>query len=397
VSGISYFSQVFHQGETYPRTFKDCTRTEAKALHIKHQDEIKNDGHRPGDPKKSFRILKEEVFKEIAAEVARDGGESIGIKATTFRNYGIALRRIPENDPIWNVKLRQFDGTFATGFCKRLRRLHKSPENAAGKYEWKTLHETVTAVRTILRYGFEAKDITIDPFQQVPRKWRIPQHANEENVKDALAPRELRAIVRAAKSDEFLAETDSLMSNLVIQAFCEGERIGETRLTRWRDCNTAFGILTTRGTKNVRSRKRPQAVQPETHDAWVRQLEHELGKGLGGEDDYVYTQADGSGEPLTVDMARTAVERAGRQAGLGHITPMNARKSIATADTLSGVDKERSAAKLGHTKGVKEKHYDRPPADLEALQMDRDKRAAYLNFEADRYQTDTNGSEEGAA
>jgi integrase len=375
----SYTSTVWATGERYTRTFTEVTRTQAKKLHIEHQHEVKNEGIKPARRDMTFLELKTEAFAYLQAEIDKDGGEANGVKPTTLRNYEIALKRIP-NDPIWRVRLDKFDDTFAIGFLKRLRSQHKSDMNPKG-YEWKTLHETATAVRTILRYGIEQRHLRVDPFGGVPRKYRIPQHANEENVKDALAPREIRMIVAAAKSDEFVEATDTLLSNLVIQAFCEGERIGETRHTRWRDCDLVYGILTTRGTKSVRSRKRPQAAQRETTTAWERQLEQELKKGLGNPDDYVYTLADGSGEPVTVDMARVAVERAGKIAGLGHITPMNARKSVATADHLAGVDDERSAAKLGHTKDVKMKHYVRPPHDLEALVADRDRRAAYLKLD----------------
>lgn len=401
---VSYTSTVHVDGKPITKTLRDMNRTEAKKKHLAHENEVKNEGKRPSRNDMTFAELRDEAFEEIEKAIVRDGAEAAGMSLRTLNNYRIALRRLPENDVLFGTKLSKIaDEVFMTRLAKRLRALHKSDENPKG-YEWKTVHETKTAIQRIFAYGREEGHMRgLDPFLLVPKKFGIPQRVNEENIREALAPSAVRRIIRAAQSQEFVEATDTLMSNLVIQAFCEGERIGETRHTRWRDVDTVFGILTTRGTKNLRSKKRPQAAQPPTVEAWHRQLEHEVAKGYGRPDDYVFTQADFSGDPITHDQARVAVERAGKLAGLGHVTPMNGRHSTVTADRLSGVDEKRSAAKHGHAVEVADQHYFQPPADIEALSLDRDKRAAYFNWDADKAETDetctetcTEGSDEEA-
>jgi len=364
----SYQSTVYFDGGSDQKSDSFTSDTAAKKWHRQRQHDL-DQGIKPARKDMTFAQLKDESWDKL-----------IGVSAETLRNYKSALKRIPESDPIWRVRLDHFDAIFGRKFLARLLALVKSDENPDG-YASTTINETWAVVRTVLRYGRDEGHMTIDPFAGTPRRLRPSQDADEENVKEALGPVELDRLIQTVQADAFVSATDTVYTNLIVQAFMEGERISETLGARWGvDVDLVDEILITRGTKTKKSKKRPQAAQPETVEAWERQLEVELAKGLGQEGDLVFT--DATGEPISRYAAREAVMRAGKLAGLGHVTPMNGRKTVATADDYAGVEGKLSADALGHSDLVARKHYRRSlkPSELVALRDMRDKRKRFFDL-----------------
>lgn len=376
---VTYRSILYIDGGESPETLTATTDAEAKKQHRKRQSDL-DVGIKPADKNLTFWKLKEQAFAYHRSEIERDGGKENGVCQSTLENYERALEKRVKEHPFARLPLSKIDEVQATKLLKYLRTFLKSDSNPKGLAPL-TVNETFAAVRNVLRFGREEGRMTRDPFAGMPRRLRPKQEPLEENVKTPLAPGDLRRLLLATTTPEFLDATDTLLQNAVIQSALEGERASETCLTKWRDVDLVDGILTTRGTKSQRSKKRPQALQGPVLDALLRQLEHERAKGLGEADDYVYTLADGSGEPITRHMLRQAIIRAAKVAGLGHVTVMNMRKTTSTGDHYAGVSDEASAAAHGHDVPTRRKHYVMPIEALEQLRADADKRAGFLGLE----------------
>jgi integrase len=87
----------------------------------------------------------------------------------------------------------------------------------------------------------------------------------------------------------------------------------------------------------------------------------ERARGLGGDDDFVLTTR--TGRPLSQHNVCRMVRRAGKAAGLGHVTPKMLRTTVATAYAKAGVDRDEAAAITGHSTAVYDKHYVKPHRD----------------------------------
>jgi hypothetical protein len=90
----------------------------------------------------------------------------------------------------------------------------------------------------------------------------------------------------------------------------------------------------------------------------------EQARGLGSENDFVFTSS--TGRPLGRErLSERGVTKAAEKAGLGHVTAQTLRRSVATAPAHAKLPVVIAAATTGDSKQVYDAHYAKPFRDAE--------------------------------
>lgn len=259
------------------------------------------------------------------------------------------------------LKLSRFDQPTALRYLRYLRTLGLSESTQNG---------AVTAVRLVLRFARENgyMDPGFDPFLGIARKEFPDQKAGRKLT--PLEDDQIVALVRAALSDDFRQQADTDYANIVIVNLFEGHRASETCGARWSAINLApeartFEIAGQAArdksgrlvqTKNGKTRE--NKMHKLSAEALVRQRQLEWGKGLGQDDDPVFTMANG--KPITRTHLLYAVRRAAKLAGLVGVTPQVLRHTFCTATAHAGIPAVEAAKMSGHGVAVYDANYVKP-------------------------------------
>ena len=331
--------------------FSSLTRTQAKKKHEDRRSEW-NNKKSTTDTSKTLRDAHTAVCAFERKEVEREGNNLSYVKGLErdFANWVV-----PHG--IADIKLIDFDEPVALRFLRYLRNTGLDPS---------TQLKVLTAVRRPLRHAREEGWMTkgYDPFHDIPSS-QFPQR-DKKKRKRVLDNDEAACFLVGAKSEEFKAlvksgETDR--SNAVIVNAMEGDRTMETLGRLWNEVDLrsieegGTRIIQTNfqlGADGKRQRvmtknrsEREKVMHPETFKALVRQRQIEWAKGKGRDDDYIFTNADGS--PMRSWQLRRATQRAARLAGLGHVNPRDMRRSVCTSMHAAGMPGKEAAAETGHT------------------------------------------------
>ena len=136
-----------------------------------------------------------------------------------------------------------------------------------------------------------------------------------------------------------------------------GPRVSELCGLHWRDVSLSEGTISVEG----QLARDGAAIVPTKSAAGVRTIPltpralarlealytHERGRGLGHEDDFVFTVRRGG--PLDRHNVRRIIRNAAAAAGVGHVTPQVLRRSVATAYAEATVPGHIAASITGHS------------------------------------------------
>lgn len=336
------YAKHFKNGEdvnTWP--VASITKTEAKQRHRARRAEAQSVKYEVTD--QTLGHVKTECLAYLRAELERDGKntEYADLLETHWRK-----RVVPAG--LADIKLSRFDQPTALRFLRYLRTTGLAPNTQNG---------SLTVVRTTLRFARENGNMpaSFDPFLGIKRSEFPPQ----KPVKDlrVLDNEEAAALHRALLGETFRAQADTDYSNIILVNLLEGHRASETCGLRWSDVDFENRRLAVNGqaardgsgqrvqTKNRQTREK--AMHSQTHRALVRQREIEWSKGLGRDDDPVFTMFHG--KPITRQYLYEATVRAAGLAGLGKIGPQVLRRSFCTALAHAGIPAVEGAAMAGHS------------------------------------------------
>jgi|SRR5215471_1705573 len=357
---VAHKSRVYHGDKQSLETWDGLTRTEAKRKHVERNGKTAK-GETP-TTKRLLDEVKEECFAYLTDLAAReDGSFSTG----TLQNYTSAWRKRIATKPISKLRLDQIGRAECLRFLRDLRTSDLATSTQNG---------TVTSLRAVLHYARDMEWMSFDPFSGIPSKEFPPQKPSTGIISRALSNEESQKLIDAARSEAFREQTDTLYTNLIIVTRYQGPRSGEAIGLRWREIDLIaetigfVGQIPRKhkvgepikiiGPKNGESGKREPQMFPEVWAALNDQLIHEQCKGLGEDDDLVFTTA--AGGPITRDSLREAVKRAGVLAGLGRVVPKDLRTSWFTAGVNAGVAPVELAAMGGNSAPVVERFYAKP-------------------------------------
>jgi integrase len=219
-----------------------------------------------------------------------------------------------------------------------------------GLAEW-TCHHVLTALRTVLRHARENDLLVGDPFAGIPSE-RLP--AQE-------AAGELRAF-RGGDVNLLLARVTGTRDVAAATLLADtGLRASELCGLHWRDVSLTDGFISIEGQLAPRRRREAPRIVPTKSRAGVRRIPltpramerlealyiYESERGLGNDDDFVFTTRDGG--PLDRHNLRRIIREAGYAAGVGHVTPQVLRRSVATAYAEADVPAHVAASVTGHS------------------------------------------------
>lgn len=231
---------------------------------------------------------------------------------------------------------------------------------AKGLSEW-TCHHCLTALRTVLRHARENDLLARDPFQGIPAD-RLPTQA-------ARTP---GRVLRGGDVNLVLAEIDGVRDLAVATVLADlGLRVSELCGLHWRDVSLTEGTISVEG----QLARNSSAIVPTKSAAGVRMIPltpralarlerlymHERGRGLGHDDDFVFTVRTGSA--LDRHNVRRIIRNAAWDAGIGRVTPQVLRRSVATAYAEATVSGHIAASITGHSPAVYHQHYVKPHLD----------------------------------
>jgi site-specific recombinase XerD len=202
-------------------------------------------------------------------------------------------------------------------------------------YARATVARRASAVRTFYRYLARHGYIGRDPAQLLgtPKQGR--------SLPRVLRPEQVVALLLACDPDTPTGLRDRALLELLYAA---GARVAEACALPLAALDLDAGLVRLLG-KGRKERIVP--LGEPCRDAVTRYLGRGRPVLLGGAArDEVFL--NGRGDPLGTRDARTAVERAGRVAGLGHVTPHTLRHSYATHLLEGGADLRAVQELLGH-------------------------------------------------
>jgi integrase len=237
-----------------------------------------------------------------------------------------------------------------------------------GLAEW-TASGVVTTLRMVWRFARHAGYTNHDPFASL-----APDDLPRQRARESFVPR----VLRVAEIERLIAETSDSYRNAVIVLAYSGLRLSELAGLIWDDVDLVDRVIRvrkqlaplTRGDVPVRVKTKSRAsirdvpLVDRAYDALLAQLKTEQAKGLGKENDFVFTSQ--TGRPMGASrIAKRGVRRAASKAGLGNVGPQVLRRSVATATAHAGVPSVVAAAMTGHSPQVYDTHYARPFKDEE--------------------------------
>jgi len=368
---VVYASFVYADGQRFYKQWEGITRTEARRLHDQHRNEVKNEGARP-NAAMTLGQLRDEAYTHYEQLAKLDGanGKKPPLALPALGNYRTAwAKRISPYRvgarSIDDLKLSDLDKRVVSKWLVWLAQQNVAPSTQNG---------TLSALRTVLRYGRDQGVIQGDPVGDVPVGQRPSQKAREEGIVFGVA--ELERIVEAAHSPRFNSVSEhggnrpqAMLSNVIAILIYSGLRLSEVAGLRWSDVDMVGQVLTVSG-QRARHRADEQAstkapkverglrsfrMLPALYEALLAQLDHETEKKLGNPGDFVFT--DFRGEPVRVDQIKSAFRRATRLAGLGEHGPQVARRSFATQVAHQNIPAVEAEAIMGHSAAVFDSNY----------------------------------------
>jgi integrase len=283
-------------------------------------------------------------------------------------------------------KLTKIEARNVLGLVAALRR--------DGLSEW-TASGVITCLRAILRFGRHAGYTTLDPFTTIAPDDLPQQRARETFDARVLRVTEIERLIRAT--------TTTYRHAVTLMAF-SGLRVSECAGLTWADVDLVDRVVHVRkqlaplrrGQQPARVKTKSRASTREVplvdraYEALVAQLEAEQARGLGGEDDFIFTSR--TGRPLGRErLSKRGVTKAAEKAGLGHVTAQTLRRSVATATAHARLPVVIAAAMTGHSKQVYDAHYAKPFRDAEEREKVRQSLASIGFGNASVDQKLTNG------
>lgn len=372
---VVYRSSVYADGERFFRRWEGVTRTEAKRLHVAHGNEVKNDGARPG-PSLTLGQLRDEAFAHFETLIAQAGknGKKPRIQSEALANHRSAWRKrvtpyMHGRKSFDEVKLADLDRKLARAWLTWLASTGVAPSTQNG---------TLSALRSVLRYARDNDYMTGDPFAAVPTEERPSQGPRGGWQARVFSQTELGRVVAAAHSPAFVEATPGVTLTHVIEVLAfSGLRLSEAAGLTWRHVDLVSKVLSVDQQRRVHKAAEPvmfkapksargvrsQDMLDPLYEALLAQLDHEQAKGLGRDDDLVFTTSLGT--PVGIEQIKSAARRATRIAGLGEHGPQVLRRSFATQVAHAHITSIEAEAILGHSAATFEDNYAKPLRDAE--------------------------------
>lgn len=218
--------------------------------------------------------------------------------------------------------------------------------------DWAT-HGVLTALRAVLRFARERDLMTADPFVRVPRDRLPAQRAASETR--ALRPREAGLVLDqlGRKKPASVGRREYALGCLLADA---GLRSSEACGLTWADVSLSERVLQVRGQLAPQKAGEPPRIVPPKSQRGYRtvpllpRMQAALEALYAGEDDAAFVLRTRRGTPLSQRNAGRSIEKAGQEAGVGHVTPHVLRRSYGTAlSEARTVAPAAAAAMMGHS------------------------------------------------
>jgi integrase len=227
-----------------------------------------------------------------------------------------------------------------------------------------TVMGSLTPLRKMIKLALKEGVIFVDPFDGLDRDDVVPTERSEKGEPRILRPDELRKLIEACPENYRLPLTVLCFSGCRISELC-GLTWGDVSLVERRITiskqRAATGVTDkTRAKVKSKASKRTMSMFDAAHAALEEQYRLFVAEHDRQPEDDEFVFATASGKPIDpVNFRPRGVQRAGINAGLGHIVPHDLRHSVASlmAQADPPVPVTVAARWMGHTVATFVKEY----------------------------------------